>query len=178
MKKIGFVIPWYGETIGGGAEAELRGVVHHLQDAGVELEVLTTCVEKFASDWSVNFHKPGLTEEAGIAVRRFPVRKRDEAAFAGVNNKLMTGQAVTPGEEEIFCREMVNSPELYDYMLEHEAEYGLYVFIPYMFGTTFYGCQVRPGKSVLIPCLHDESYAKMRIFQDPFSQVAGMVFNA
>ena len=61
MKKIGFVIPWYGETIGGGAEAELRGVVHHLQDAGVELEVLTTCVEKFASDWSVNFHKPGLT---------------------------------------------------------------------------------------------------------------------
>ena len=90
MKKIGFVIPWYGETIGGGAEAELRGVVHHLQDAGVELEVLTTCVEKFASDWSVNFHKPGLTEEAGIPVRRFPVRRRDEAAFGFINNKLMT----------------------------------------------------------------------------------------
>ena len=178
MKKIGFVTPWYGETIGGGAEAELRGVVHHLKDAGVELEVLTTCVAKFASDWNTDYHQPGLTEEAGIPVRRFPVRKRDEAAFGAVNNKLMTGLAVTPAEEELFCREMINSPELYDYMLEHEAEYGLYVFIPYMFGTTFYGCQVRPGKSVLIPCLHDESYAKMRIFQDPFSQVAGMVFNA
>ena len=58
MKKIGFVIPWYGEKIGGGAEAELRGVVHHLKDAGVELEVLTTCVECFASDWNRNFHKP------------------------------------------------------------------------------------------------------------------------
>ena len=36
MKKIGFVTPWYGEEIPGGAEAELRGVVHHLKDAGAE----------------------------------------------------------------------------------------------------------------------------------------------
>ena len=26
MKKIGFVIPWYGEDIPGGAEMELRGL--------------------------------------------------------------------------------------------------------------------------------------------------------
>ena len=25
MKKVGFVIPWYGDTIPGGAEADLRG---------------------------------------------------------------------------------------------------------------------------------------------------------
>ena len=50
MKKIGFVAPWYGEKIGGGAEAELRGLVHHLIDAGVALEVLTTCAEAFRSD--------------------------------------------------------------------------------------------------------------------------------
>ena len=39
MKKTGFVAPWYGEKIGGGAEAELRGLIHHLADAGVPLEV-------------------------------------------------------------------------------------------------------------------------------------------
>ena len=178
MKKIGFVIPWYGEKIGGGAEAELWGVVHHLKDAGVPLEVLSTCAESFASDWNADYHQPGLTEEAGIPVRRFPVRRRDVEAFNAVNGKLMAGQEITAEEEETFCREMINSPALYDYMQEHEAEYGLYVFIPYMFGTTYYGCQVRPEKSVLIPCLHDESYAWMKIFRKPFSQVAGMVFNA
>ena len=178
MKKIGFVIPWYGEKIGGGAEAETRGVVHHLKDAGVAVEVLTTCVECFQSDWNRDFHDPGLTEEAGIPVRRFRVRKRNAQAFDEVNLKLMNNIRLNREEEETFCREMVNSPDLYDYIREHGDEYGLFLFIPYMFGTTYYGCQVYPEKSVLIPCLHDESYAYMECFRDAFSRVAGMVFNA
>ena len=178
MKKIGFVTPWYGEEIPGGAEAELRGVVHHLKDAGAPVEVLTTCVKSFASDWNENFHPAGLTEEAGIPVRRFPVRKRDTKAFDAVNYRLINGRTLTNEEEETFCREMINSPELYDYMREHDEEYGLYFFIPYMFGTTVYGCQIRPGKSFLIPCLHDEEYAYMRCLRQPFAQAAGMVFNA
>ena len=178
MKKIGFVIPWYGEKIGGGAEAELRGVVHHLKDAGVDVEVLTTCVECFASDWNRNFHKPGLTEEAGIPVRRFRVRKRDTAAFDRVNVKLMAGERPTPEEEKTFCKEMVNSKRLYSFLRRHGKDYGLFVFIPYMFGTTYYGCQVWPEKSILIPCLHDESYAYMECFREAFSKVRGMIFNA
>ena len=39
MKKIGFVIPWFGFDIPGGAEAELKGLVLHLSEAGVPLEV-------------------------------------------------------------------------------------------------------------------------------------------
>ena len=59
MKKLGFVTPWYGKNIPGGAEMELRGLVTHLHQAGVELEVLATCVEKFASDWNRNFYREG-----------------------------------------------------------------------------------------------------------------------
>ncbi len=178
MKKIGFVTPWYGETIGGGMEAELRGLVHHLKDAGTDLEVLTTCVQSFGSDWNRNFHKPGLTEEAGIPVRRFRVRKRNTAAFDAVNAKLMTGQPLAAGDEEIYCREMINSKRLYSWIRRHGKDYGLFVFIPYMFGTTYYGCQVWPEKSILIPCLHDESYAYMKCFRDAFQSVKGMIFHA
>lgn len=178
MKKIGFVAPWYGEKIGGGAEAELRGLVHHLAEAGVALEVLTTCAEAFRSDWSVDFHEPGLTEEAGIPVRRFRVRKRNEWLFEQVNRKLMKGFRVTREEEELYCREMVNSPDLYAYIKEHGEEYSLFVFIPYMFGTTYYGSQVYPEKSILIPCLHDEAYAYMKVFREAFSKVKGMIFHA
>lgn len=176
MKKIGFVTPWYGEDISGGAEAELRGLVHHLHDAGVDLEVLTTCVKDFRSDWNVDHHPAGLELCAGIPVRRFPVRRRNVRAFDTVNAKLMRGQPITIREEKLFQREMVNSPALYRYIRERQEEYSLFVFIPYMFGTTYFGVQACMDKTVMIPCLHDEAYAYMNIFRDVFSKVAGMAF--
>ena len=177
-EKLGFIIPWYSEDMKGGAETELLQLVHHLQAEGVELEVLSTCVRSFRDDWNQDYHKPGRTVEAGITVRRFPVRKRDAAAFDGVNIKLMHGERITRAEEEIFCREMINSPALCDYIREHSDEYKAFIFIPYMFGPVYYGCQVCPEKSVLIPCLHDESYAYMECFREAFSKVHGMIFNA
>lgn len=176
MKKIGFVAPWYGENIPGGAETELRGIVTHLHNAGLELEVLTTCVKEFASDWNVNYYKEGVESVNGIVVRRFQVRKRNVQAFDAVNYKLINGLAITGEEEEIFEREMVNSSQLYDYMRAHQEEYDLFIFIPYMFGTTYYGVQVCPEKSVLISCFHDESYVYMKIFQKVFSKLRGVIF--
>lgn len=46
MKTIAFVIPWFGFDIPGGAEMELKGLVSHLHDAGVKVEILTTCVKE------------------------------------------------------------------------------------------------------------------------------------
>lgn len=178
MKKIGFVTPWYGEKIPGGAEMELRGLVEHFSRAGVDLEVLTTCVKEFASDWNVDYHKAGMDNVRGIPVRRFKVRKRDTQAFDAVNYKLMNRIPVTSEEEAIYIREMVNSTDLYDYMAAHKDEYSLFVYIPYMFGTTYYGCLTCPEKSVVIPCLHDESYAYLNIFKEAFSKIAGMIYLA
>lgn len=179
MKKIGIVTPWFGMNIPGGAEAETRELALHLVRAGVELEILTTCVKEFLSDWSMDFYKEGLTEEQGISVRRFQVRKRDTAKFDAVNLKLMQDRIpLTDEEENIFVQEMVNSPGMYDYMKEHAEEYAVFVFIPYMFGTTYYGMKVCPEKSVLIPCLHDESYMRLHVFRQLFSKIAGMIFLA
>lgn len=178
MKRIGFVTPWFGEGIPGGAEMELRGLTTHLHEAGVDLEILTTCVKDFNSDWNVDYYKIGIDSVYNIPVRRFRVRKRNVLAFDAVNYKLMNNQSITTEEEDIYCQEMVNSPDLYEYMETYKDEYSLFVFIPYMFGTTYYGCQIAPEKSVLIPCLHDESYAYMRCFNNVFSQIAGMIFHA
>ncbi len=176
MKKLGFVIPWYGDTIPGGAEAELRGVAKHLQAAGTELEILTTCVKEFGSDWSVNFHNPGLSTEGGLTVRRFKARKRDTAAFDAVNYKLINNHPVNAEEEEIFMREMVNSPDLYDYIRSHSDDYSLFVYIPYMFGTTYYGILACPEKAVMIPCMHEEPYAHLNILKNAFEKAAGSIY--
>ncbi len=179
MKKIGFVIPWFGFDIPGGAEAELKGLVLHLSEAGVPLEVLTTCVHQFQSDWSHNYHRAGTTVEKGITVRRFKARRRDEDGFNRVNRKLMNHELpLTDQEERTFVREMVNSPSLYRYIGEHKDEYSLFVFIPYMFGTTYFGIRQCMEKAVLIPCFHDESYVYMRCFKRTFSKAAGMIFHA
>ncbi len=178
MKKIGFVAPWYGENIPGGAEMELRGLVHHLQDAGVEVEVLTTCVKDFMCNWNDNFHKPGDYVEAGISVKRFKVKRGNHDIFGRINNKLLHNVVISPAEEKLFMEESVRSVELENYIRTHEADYSLFVYIPYMFGTTYYGVLACPEKAVVIPCLHDENYAYMKVMKHCFEQVRGMVFNA
>ncbi len=178
MKKIAFVIPWYAEKIPGGAEMETREVTKHLREAGMNVEILTTCVKEFVSDWGVNYYPEGTETILGVPVRRFKVKKRDAKAFDEVNIKLMNGILISDEEEKIFINEMVNSPALYKYISEHKDEYTAFVYIPYMFGTTYFGIKACPEKAVMIPCFHDEAYVYMKIFRELYSQAAGMIFNA
>jgi len=174
--KIAFVPPWYGRNIPGGAEAEVRRTAEHLHSAGIAVEVLTTCVRDFHSDWSRNFHRAQVTEENSVTVRRFPVQRRKRGAFDAVNWKLMHDQPVTQEEERIYVEESVRSPALEQYIAEHADSY-LYVFIPYMFGTTYWGLRACEGKALLIPCLHDEAYARMSVFRDMFQQVQKLILH-
>lgn len=178
MKTIAFVTPWFGMDIQGGAEAEARELAVHLAEAGLDVEILTTCVKSFNSDWNDNYYKEGKYSEGGLPVRRFRADKRNTKAFDLVNAKLMNNIAVTIEEESVFLKNMVNSSNLYKYMEKHAEEYSAFIFIPYMFGTTYYGCQICPEKAVLIPCFHDESYFYLTNFKNVFSKVAGIVFNA
>ena len=89
MQKIGFVIPWFGENIPGGAEMELREVTAHLQQAGMEVEILTTCVKEFTADWNENYYAAGTAVVGNITVRRFPVRRRETAGAEG-KEKMVT----------------------------------------------------------------------------------------
>jgi glycosyltransferase involved in cell wall biosynthesis len=88
----------------------------------------------------------------------------------------MNGLPVSPEEERTFIGEMINSPDLYRYIKEHKEDFNFFLFIPYMFGTTFHGVLACPEKAVIIPCLHDESYAHMSIYREMFSSARGLVF--
>lgn len=173
--KLAFVTPWYGRDIPGGAEAETRRTAVHLQQAGYEVEVLTTCIRDLYSDWGHNHHRPGLDVVDSIPVRRFPVHKRDKAAFDRVNWRLMQNQRLSPAEEAVFNEEMFRCPDLYTYMADHQADY-LFIFIPYMFASTYLGAQVCPDRSLMIPCLHDEGYAYLDVHRQVMPQVRALLF--
>lgn len=178
MKKLAFVTPWYGDNIPGGAEKELRGLIYHLLENNIKLEVLTTCVKEFNSDWNENFFPEGETVENEVIVRRFRVDKRNTRKFDEVNYKLMNNLPITLEEEEIYIHEMINSRKLCSYIREHKDEYHAFIFIPYMFGTTYYGCLECREKAVLIPCFHDESYIYMNIYKKVFENIKGIIYHA
>ena len=178
MKKIAFVVPWYGDKIPGGAETELRGLIKDLQKNRIELEVLTTCVEKFVSDWNKNYYKPGDYVEDRIKIKRFKVRKRDTKKFDEINFKLMNNQKITIEEEQKLFEEMVRIVDLENYIEKNMDDYSLFCFIPYMFGTTYYGVKKSKKKAVIIPCLHDESYAYMETIKEIFNISSASIFHA
>jgi glycosyltransferase involved in cell wall biosynthesis len=175
--KIAFVIPWYGENIPGGAESECRRTAENLFKAGTEVEILTTCVREFESDWNQNFHREGEYRVNGILVRRFKVRKRDTRAFDRINYKLMNNLPISLEEEKEFIGEMINSDNLYKFIEKNKSNY-YFIFIPYMFGTTYWGLQACPERSILIPCLHDESYAYLKIYKEMFKEARAVIFHS
>lgn len=175
--KVAFVVPWYGRDIPGGAERQTRDTAHHLAQAGVDITILTTCIKDFYSDWGKNHHRAGTTTENGIPVHRFPVQKRNRAEFDRVNTKLIHGLPITPTEEATYTIEMIKSPTLLDHIHQHQNHY-IFIFLPYLFSTTLFGSTIAPTRSIIIPCLHDEPYARLPSIQKPLANAHTLIFNS
>ena len=77
--------------------------------------------------------------------------------------RLLNNLAISP-EEAQFIEQMVRTPALYDFIRAHADAY-LFFFIPYLFSPTYYGAQIAPARSAIIPCLHDEPYARLGLYQ-------------
>jgi len=175
--RLAFVIPWYGD-IPGGAENLCKRTAEKLASSGFDVEVLTTCVKEFLSDWNVNYYNEGTYDVDGVVVRRFKVRERDQRKFDQINYKLMHNKNISSKEELLFIQEMINSDDLCSYIADHHEIYDYFIFIPYMFGTTYYGSGINPDKSIIIPCLHDESYAYLNVYKSMLEHVYGLIFNS
>lgn len=175
--KIAFVTPWYGVDATGGAEAEARCTAERLAASGLAVEAWTTCTRHFRADWGHNELKPGVSRENGILVRRFPVRARDRDAFDAVNLKLMAGLSISTKEEDIYLRENINSAGLCEHIAQNWSQY-VCIFIPYLFGTTYHGLAACGGQGFLIPCLHDESYARLPSIRRMFESVECLIVHS
>ncbi|MCS6802712.1 MAG: glycosyltransferase family 4 protein [Dehalococcoidia bacterium] len=173
-RALAFVLPWYGADAIGGAELLARQTAERLAAAGVPVEVLTTCARDQFSGWWKDWHRPGARVENGVTVRRFPLRAQHPHRFAAINERLVAGERVTPEEERQFFAEFVNSDALYRYIARERERY-CFLFLPYFFSTTYFGAQLAPERSWIIPCLHDEGYARMAAFRELFAQVRGVI---
>jgi len=113
-----------------------------------------------------------------VIVRRFPVDERDLKPFIDAEHKMARGDAVSIDEQLLWMENSVNSQELYEWIEREGENFDLLLFAPYLFATTFWGAQIHPERSVIIPCLHDEPYAYQKVFGTMFARVRGFFFNS
>jgi glycosyltransferase involved in cell wall biosynthesis len=141
------------------------------------VEALATCADD-PHTWR-NVREPGEEEAGGVTVRRFPVNPgRVSKEFLDIQRRIGRGHRVTRGEEEEWIGGSVVSDSLDEWIASHGGEYDALIFVPYLFGITWSGSAIFPEKSLLIPCLHDEPFARLSIYQDMFRRFRGFLFNS
>jgi len=153
-------------------------VAQHLAESGLDVDVLTTCLHDLPHGLTNNTHPPGESQDGFLTVKRFKAETPDMAPFGMLNETIIDGGALSPREELQFMSRHVNSEDLLRYIAEHEDDYDWFCFIPYLFGTTCFGIRIAPKKSVMIPCLHDEGYARLRCVHNAMASAQRIVFNA
>src|SRR5258708_11638989 len=147
------VTPRYGAAVVGGAERLARLLALSLRDAGWDVEVFTTCARD-AATWR-NEEPPGVSDDDGVAVHRFPVRMARRPA---VVHQLSRGffplpPAMRP-ERAWLALQGPWSPALIAALRRSTPTPAL--FLPYLYHPTAAGLPLYPGPRELSPAAHDE----------------------
>lgn len=172
-----FVVPRYGLEVVGGAEDLARRTAEELAGRGYPVTALTTRALDHHT-WR-DHYAPGGERINGVEVLRFDARTRlSEPAVGRAAEALARGRALSRDEERAWLTGVVTSESLFDHIRESADRYSHLVFLPYLFGTTFVGSSIRPERSYIIPCLHDEPYARMSLVREMLLGVRGLMFNS
>ena len=174
--KLAFVSPRYPQDGAvGGCETLLRNVAEHAASRGHAVHFLTTCATNHFS-WD-NDVPPGEKDIGPLRVHFFPVNKnRDIERFLFIQDRITRLEPLPLREQREWIQNSVNSDALIDHL--RTSDYDRVMAGPYLFGITHAVAEAVPGKTCLVPCLHDESYAYLNIMNLMFRRVRGILFNS
>lgn len=173
--KLAFVVQRYGLEVNGGAELLCRFVAEHLSKY-CEVEIITTCAKDYIS-WRDEY-KPGKDNVNGITVWRFPVdAPRDIQDFNKISEKVFT-KAHNKEEEIVWMkRQGPYSTDLLNFISDHKDIYDFFIFITYLYCTTFFGLPLVKNKAILVPTAHDEPPIYLSIFKSLFKLPKAIIYN-
>lgn len=172
---VALVTPWFGPETRGGAEQQARRLSRALFEAGVDLEVWTTQGRDAFAPRLEPFYPAGRQEVDSVPVIRFPM----DPPLLGIPPLLKVHARKLPpfpAHEINLLGSLPNSEALYRHILAHPER--ACIFIPYPMGMTFWGAMLAQGRAYLIPCLHDEPYARYSTYRYLFHHVERALFNS
>jgi glycosyltransferase involved in cell wall biosynthesis len=174
--EIALVTPRYHKSVVGGAELHGRWLAEHLADRGHRVEVFSTCALD-GETWA-NALPAGSEQLApNLRVRRFPVDRADRIVRVELDRKLRTGAHVQLGDEELWLRNGVFSTRLERALQEDALRFQVVLAIPYLVGTTYSAFRAAPARFCLIPCLHDEVFARLAFTRRMLRDAWGLMLN-
>lgn len=185
MSRIAILTPWYGEECTGGAETQARELATRLAQRDT-VTVLTTTSRSFMHAWDVDYHKSGRTREGACDVLRFALRPRNAEAFNAINEKLLSMPRErwceivrSAGTLDAFIDDSINSPSLEAHLRRYAAaQYDAVIALPYLYGVVVRGIEAANAPVHLIPCLHDEAYARIPRIEDAIHKARSLLFNS
>ena len=176
-KRVAFVVQRCGLEVNGGAELLCRMVAERLAPH-LSTEVLTTCALDYMS-WAN--HYPAGEERLGeLVIRRFPVaRPRDVESFDRLSESLRARMRnATVAEQEEWMREQGPwSPDLLEYLRTRAGEYDAFIFVTYLYATTYFGLPLVRDKALLVPLAHDEWAIHFGMWEPFFELPRAVVFS-
>lgn len=172
--RIAFVPPRFGAGVVGGSEALSREIAIGMSRRGWDVEVLTTCAVDHYT-WA-NDLPPGATVEDGIAVRRFETVHHWSRVTTEVQNAIQSGTPAALEKQLTWLSGRFTVPDLFHHLLINGHDYDAVMFSPYLFWTTTVCMPVVRERAVVIPCLHDEGYARLDVIRPVLSDPLAVWF--
>ncbi|WFB36538.1 glycosyltransferase family 4 protein [Kiritimatiellota bacterium B12222] len=176
--KLAFITPRFlvGGVVGG-AETLIRDLAQTCVSAGHEVHLLTTCATNHFT-WS-NDREPGEETVDGLQVHYFRVNDdRNIETFLRIQNQIDKERPVSREDQQRWADNNVCSRELSDWLRSNGESLDAILVGPYLFGITLESAKIFPERTWLIPCLHDEAFAKLDIVADMFHATKGSLFNS
>jgi glycosyltransferase involved in cell wall biosynthesis len=177
---ITIVSPWYGPDTTGGAETQARSLARALHAIGVEVRVWSSTGRDSFHPGDDAHYSAGHSSLDDIPLWRFrptPTDERGIPHFFRQHPDLLPPVDSFPPHELRLLGSLLGSDELYAAILA-ERSHTHFIFLPYPFPTTFWGALLATERSFVLPCLHDEPYARYSTYRYMFTQVRGVLANS
>ncbi len=177
------VSPWYGPDTTGGAETQARSLATALHAQGEQVQVWASTGRDSFHPEATAHYPAGWGMLDGIPLWRFrpaPADQRGVPLFFQQHPQLLPPLGQFAPHELRLLGSLLSSDELYTAIVqqrEHQP-HTRFIFLPYPFPTSFWGALLAPQHSYLLPCLHDEPYARYRTYRYLATQVQGLLCNS
>jgi glycosyltransferase involved in cell wall biosynthesis len=168
--RLAFVPPRFGPGVLGGSEALMREAALGFASRGYDVEVVTTCATDHFN-WA-NELPEGCREEEGLVVRRYPVVRHPSRAALKAQLSVQAGRIPDLDHQVSWLGFQFGAPGIFEYLMRYGERYDAIVFSPYLFWTTSVCAPLVAERAVVVPCLHDEPYARLDILRPVLSSPA------